>query len=157
MTSSTARQYLQSHPFFTQMDSEHLDFLADCASDTEVAAGGSIFNQGDHADRFFVVRSGRVVVEVPALYGPALTIQNLGPDQLLGWSWLISPYQWDFQARADEDSRLLQFDGARVLARCEKDPQFGYELLKRFTVLMSERLTAARRKMMDQWVPSGFA
>lgn len=157
MSDATAREYMGKHPFFSTMSEELVDFLAECASHTEIAAGGSIFSQGDHADRFFIVREGNVAVEVPALYGPALEIQNLGPDQLLGWSWLISPYEWDFQARATEDSRLLQFDGTRVLERCESDPAFGYELLKRFTVLMSERLTAARRKMMDQWVPSGFA
>ncbi len=157
MSDSTAREYLAAHPFFSDMSDEHLDFLASCATDMSAEADSSLFKQGDHANRFFIVREGHVVVEVPALYGPALEIQNLGADQLLGWSWLISPYQWDFQARAAEASRLWQFDGERVLAKCESDPAFGYELLKRFTVLMSERLTAARRKMMDQWVPSGFA
>jgi CRP/FNR family cyclic AMP-dependent transcriptional regulator len=75
----------------------------------------------------------------------------------LGWSWLISPYQWSFQARAEEDSELLQFDGTAILARCEQEPKFGYELLKKFAGMMSMRLEAARRKMMDEWNPAGFA
>ena len=52
---------------------------------------------------------------------------------------------------------LLEFDGRAVLARCEQDSKFGYELLKRFAALMSERLEAARQKMMDEWNPPGFA
>jgi CRP/FNR family cyclic AMP-dependent transcriptional regulator len=94
---------------------------------------------------------------VPALVGPLLELQVLGDNQMLGWSWLIPPYRWNFSARAVEDTELLEFDGQAILARCEKDPKFGYELLKRFTTLMSERLNAARLKMMDQWNPPGFA
>ena len=52
---------------------------------------------------------------------------------------------------------MLELDGAPILARCEEDPRLGYELLKRFSGLMSERLQFARRKMMDEWKPAGFA
>jgi CRP/FNR family transcriptional regulator, cyclic AMP receptor protein len=57
----------------------------------------------------------------------------------------------------EEDSELLMFDGATVLARCEQEPKFGYELLKKFAALMSMRLDAARQKMIDEWNPAGFA
>jgi hypothetical protein len=94
---------------------------------------------------------------MPAIMGPTLEIQTVDEDQVLGWSWLISPYKWNFQTKAEEDSELLQFDGVAILARCEQDPKFGYELLKKFAGLMSVRLNAARQKMMDEWNPVGFA
>jgi hypothetical protein len=94
---------------------------------------------------------------MPAIMGPALEIQTLGKDQVLGWSWLIALYKWNFQALAIEDSELLKFDGIAILARCEQEPKFGYELLKKFAALMSMRLDAARRKMMDEWNPAGYA
>ncbi len=96
-------------------------------------------------------------MQIPAIIGPALEIQALGKNEVLGWSWLISPYKWNFQTKAEEDSELLQFDGAAILARCEQEPKFGYQLLKRFTVLMSVGLNAARQKMMEEWNPAGFA
>jgi hypothetical protein len=94
---------------------------------------------------------------MPAIMGPALEIQAVDEDQVLGWSWLISPYRWNFQTKAEEDSELLQFDGVAILARCEQEPKFGYELLKKFAGLMSVRLNAARQKMMNEWNPIGFA
>jgi hypothetical protein len=81
----------------------------------------------------------------------------VGKDQVLGWSWLISPYKWNFQTRAEEDTELLEFDGMALLAQCEQEPKFGYELLKKFAGLMSVRLSVARQKMMDEWNPDGFA
>ena len=116
-----------------------------------------LFLQGEHADKFYVVRSGLISIQMPAIMGPALEIQAVDEDQVLGWSWLISPYRWNFQTKAEEDSELLQFDGAAILARCEQEPKFGYELLKKFSGLMSVRLNAARQKMMDEWNPVGFA
>jgi len=53
--------------------------------------------------------------------------------------------------------KLTQFDGTAILARCEQEPKFGYELLKKFAALMSVGLNAARQKMMNEWNPIGFA
>jgi hypothetical protein len=89
--------------------------------------------------------------------GPNLEIKELGKDQVLGWSWLISPFKWNFQAMPEENSELLMFDGVTILERCEQEPRFGYELLKKFAALMSMRLDAARQKMMGEWNPAGFA
>ncbi len=157
MSVATVLDYTKNHPFSKSLTPEHLEFIADCGQYRDTPRGEAVFVQGDRADKFFVVLEGGVTVEVPALTGPTLEIQSLGPDKILGWSWLIEPYQWDFQARATEDSKLLEFDGRRVLERCESDPAFGYQVLRLFTVLMSERLLSARRTMMANWRPAGFA
>lgn len=157
MNRQSIADYLSRHPFFAGMDDPYLAFLAGSAVETQIAEGGILFRQGNPADKFYLLRSGQVSVQVPALVGPVLEIQRIGEDQVLGWSWLIPPYRWSFQARVETDSTFLEFDGRAVLARCEQDPKFGYELLKRFAALMSERLEAARQKMMDEWNPPGFA
>ena len=150
-------KYLSSHAFFSGLDSGFTEFLSNSASVLQVNKGDLLFQQGGNADKFYLLRAGQVSIYVPALVGPTLEIQALGEGQLLGWSWLIPPYKWNFNARAVEDSELLEFDGAAILARCEEDPKFGYELFKRFAALMSARLDAARQKIMDQWNPPGFA
>jgi CRP-like cAMP-binding protein len=157
MNKQSITDYLSRHPFFSGMDDQYIEFLADSAVETQIGAGGILFRQGAPADKFYLLQSGQVSIQVPALVGPVLEIQQLGESQLLGWSWLIPPYTWNFQARVEEDSTFLEFDGRAVLARCEEDPRFGFELLKRFAALMSERLDAARQKMMDEWNPPGFA
>ncbi|MDH3762934.1 MAG: cyclic nucleotide-binding domain-containing protein [Gammaproteobacteria bacterium] len=157
MSMSSIEDYLSSHAFFSGLSDDFIEFLADCATKMRIKDGEALFKQGERADKFYLLRSGQVSIQVPALMGPTLEIQTLGEDQILGWSWLISPYRWSFQARAIEDSEVIEFDGSAILARCEQDPAFGYELFKRFAALMSERLDAARQKMMDQWDPPGFA
>ena len=157
MNNQSITEYLSAHEFFSEFSDDVLKFLCECSSTREIKKGQILFLQGEHADKFYVVRSGRISIQMPAIMGPTLEIQTVDEDQVLGWSWLISPYKWNFQTKAEEDSELLQFDGAAILARCEQEPKFGYELLKKFAGLMSVRLNAARQKMMDEWNPVGFA
>jgi len=157
MSNQSTIEYLSAHEFFSGFSDDVLKFLSECSRSRENKKGQILFRQGENADKFYVIRNGRISIQMPAIMGPNLEIQTLGKDQVLGWSWLISPYRWSFQAKAEEDSELLQFDGDAILARCEQDPKLGYALLKKFAGLMSKRLDAARQKMMDEWNPAGFA
>lgn len=157
MSGPVLNDYLAAQKFFSGMNPESIEFLARCAAERHFEQGQFLFHEGERAQMFYLLRDGRIAVEIPAIIGPTLEVQNVGAGQILGWSWLIPPYKWNFQARAEQPSDALEFDGKTILARCEAQPAFGYELLKRFAALMSERLDAARLKMMDRWSPSGFA
>ena len=149
--------YLVSHPIFTELTPEHLKILTQYAREKAIAKDELLFKQDDKAEQFFVVRKGSITVKVPSIYGPPLEVQTIGPDEVLGWSWLIAPYTWAFEATADSESQVLVFDGISVLSECEKQPEFGYALMKQFAGLMSERLAQARIKMMESWAPAGWA
>ena len=151
------RDQISGNPFFAGLRPEFIDVLAANAIHRRLEQDNVLFHYGEKADHFYVILAGKVFVEVAALEGPPLPLQSLESGAVLGWSWLIPPYLWTFQARADEDSEVLDFDGEALRARCDANPEFGYELLKRFSGLMSERLNFARRKMMEEWRPSGFA
>ncbi|WP_290649210.1 Crp/Fnr family transcriptional regulator [Aquisalimonas sp.] len=157
MTNPDITAQLQQHSFFSDLDETVIQYLSGCATTQLVPKGNVLFRQGDGADAFYLVLSGEILIEIPAISGPSLEIQRLGQGQVVGWSWLIPPYEWTFQARAETNTEILEFDGAAVLSHCEEDPAFGYAVLKKFSGLMSERLEAARRRMMDEWNPPGFA
>ena len=157
MNNQSISEYLSTHEFLYEFSDDALKFLCDYSSTVEIKKGEVLFLEGETADKFYVVRSGRISLQMPAIIGPTLEIQSLDENQILGWSWLISPYKWNFQTKAEEDSELLQFDGVAILARCNEEPKFGYELLKKFAALMSVGLNTARIKMMDEWNPPGFA
>ncbi len=157
MTELSIEQRLSKTALFSGLARELIDFLAAHARTRRLASGEVLFRYGERANRFYLVESGHVTVEVAAIAGPALELQDLGPGAVLGWSWVIAPHQWSFQARAKTSVEMLEFDGDAVLAYCEENAKFGYQLLKRFSALMSERLQFARQKMMEAWNPPGFA
>lgn len=149
--------YLQKNKFFAGMAPEYVDILARGARVRQLAEDEVIFRYDQPAEHFYLICTGRVTVEIPAIQGPPLELQSLGPGAVSGWSWLVAPQRSSFQVRACEPTEIIEFDGRAILARCEEDPRFGYELLKRFSTLMSERLNFARQKMMEEWSPPGFA
>ncbi len=157
MANISIRNKLIDSDFFSKLENEYLDLLSEKAKEKNIETGEVVFRQGDQADTFYFLLSGRITVEIPSVYGPSIEIQNLGAGQVLGWSWLIPPYQWEFQSKVLEDSVLLEFDGKSLRVDCDNSPKFGYKLLSRFSVLMSQRLLASRQRMMEEWNPPGFA
>lgn len=148
---------LAEQDFFIGLEPSFITILADCATSHRIRKEDTLYRHDRRADRFYLLREGQVSIEVPAIAGPSLELLRLDPGDIAGWSWLIPPYRWHFQARALEDGEVLAFDGNAILTHCEANPRFGYELFKRFSGLMSRRLAAARQKMMDEWQPPGFA
>jgi len=156
MEPAQIRQLLEKQSFFQGLADNDLEWIACSAVEQRFEPGVLVARHGTQAECFFLVLEGALMVEIPALAGPSLEVTRLGPGQIFGWSWLIEPFRWHFNARAAIETRVLEFDGRAILERCERDSAFGYLLLKRFSALMGARLEAAQRKMMDQWAPAGL-
>jgi CRP/FNR family transcriptional regulator, cyclic AMP receptor protein len=157
MTDPSIADRLSRTPLFRGLPAENIAFLAAHARVRPLKDNEAVFHTGDRASHFYLVTKGHISVEVAAIEGPSLMLQEVGPDNVLGWSWLIPPHRWSFQARATTPAEVIEFDGAAVLAECETNPRFGYALLKRFSALMSERLQHARQRMVEEWRPEGLA
>lgn len=157
MPDASMTERVAGSKLFAGLDPDAVAFLSTHAWPRRLKGNEVVFHYGDPANRFYLVTKGRISVEVAAIEGPSLQLQELGPGTVLGWSWLIPPNRWSFQARATAATEVVEFDGEAVLAHCEADPRFGYTLLKRFSALMSERLQHARERMVEEWRPEGFA
>lgn len=143
---------LAAHPFFKGLPAPQLDLLLNNSMEVEFPAGKSIFVEGEHANRFYLVLEGEVALESSAKDkqgGPRL-IQTIGAGDVLGWSWLFPPYFWRFDARAIKPTKAIFIYGTRVRELCENDPKLGYELMKRTAEVVIERLQAARRQLVEQ-------
>ena len=157
MPSASTLRDLQTRTILSALQTEQLERLLSHATEAQIAAEGVIFLQDKEADAFYIVREGKVQIQVPAINGPGVEVQALGEWDVIGWSWLIPPYRWAFEAKALTPVTLLRFDGKAILQECESDSALGYALMKIFAGLMSERLRAARLRMMESWAPPGWA
>ncbi|MFC8365048.1 cyclic nucleotide-binding domain-containing protein [Streptomyces griseorubiginosus] len=110
-----------------------------------------IFEAGGTADRFWVIRSGAVSLTQQVTPHQRVTVAGLGSGDLLGWSWLFPPYQWDFGAEAFSPVRAYEFDASAVLRLCEEDPQLGMILVRSVAEILAHRLETTRGKLMEQY------
>jgi len=142
-------ELLAEQPFFKGMDPRWIAFFAGCAGNVRFDAGEYIFREGGEANRFLLIRHGRVALETHVPQRGPVTIYTIGKDDVVGWSWLFPPYRWTFDARALELVRAIGFDAACVRKKCEEDPALGYVLLMRLVPVISSRLQATRLQLLD--------
>jgi CRP/FNR family transcriptional regulator, cyclic AMP receptor protein len=137
------------HPFLAGMNKGQLALLTDCAIATHFKKGEIVLREGEQANRYYLIESGKVILESGAEYGEPVVVDTIGAGDLLGWSWMFSPYIWQFTARAVEPTDAIFFYGTILREYCERDHSLGFELLKRMTAIMTRRMQAARRKMLN--------
>lgn len=145
----TLEKTLGEHPFFNGLEPQYLQLAVGCASNVRFDAGEFIFREAEEANQFYLIRHGKVALEVFAPNRGSLVIQTLDEGEILGWSWLIPPYQWRFDAKALELTRAIALDGKCLRAKCEGDHDLGFELLKRFAAILGQRLDATRFQLLD--------
>ena len=151
----TLQPILAEHPFFHEMEERLLQIMVGCASNVRFENGEVIFREGEEADKFYLIRSGRVALQLFADRRGAITISTLEEGDILGWSWLSPPYRWKFSARAMESTRAISLDGKCLREKSERDHDLGYELLKRFVLIVEDRLQATRLQLLNVYETRG--
>ena len=139
-----------SHPFFEGMKPEHLEDIAGCATEATFETDQILFREGEPANKFYLIQSGRVALEAHEPADGTVSVQELGAGEVLGWSWLLPPFVWHFQARALEPTGAVVLDGAHLLIAAERNGNFGYELMKRVAQVLIHRLQATRKQLLRQ-------
>jgi CRP/FNR family transcriptional regulator, cyclic AMP receptor protein len=137
------------HPFLAGINRLQLTLLTDCAMASHFKPGQLMLREGENANRFYLIESGKVVLESSEGFGEPVVVETIGAGDLLGWSWMFPPYVWHFTARAVEPVEAIFFYGTILREYCEKDNSLGFELFKRMAPVMLRRLQAARRKMIS--------
>lgn len=135
-------------PIFNGLTEEHLEILSGAAVRTNFQAGQLIFRQGEQANRFYLIESGKVGL-ISEAQGETSRFAALGANEVLGWSWLFPPHAWNFTARAIVPTRAIFFHGTQVREACEADHDLGYELMKRFSAVMVQRLQSSRAELIQ--------
>jgi CRP/FNR family cyclic AMP-dependent transcriptional regulator len=138
------------HEFLHGLSERHRMLLASGARPFTAKPGQVLANQGERAHAFFLIRSGHVALE-SMLSGcdDGLLIQTVGPGEIVGWSWLVPPHQWQFRCRAVDEVEGISFNAEWLRDLCERDESLGYHLLKQLVTVMAQRLAGARRHFAE--------
>ncbi len=135
---------LMQHAFLAGLERRYQRQLAGLASNKTFKAQQMIFHEGGPANELYLISKGKVAIETALLGCDAVQVQTLGEGDVLGWSWLLPPYQWHYSARALEPTQSIALDGAALRTLCEQDHDLGYEMMRRFALVIVQRLVATR-------------
>jgi CRP-like cAMP-binding protein len=149
MTTATSPRLLSALP------SEGRERMMRFSHDARFESGTRIFEEGRAADRFWIIRTGSVTLDLHVPGRRAAKVETLHHDDLVGWSWLFPPYTWHLGAYAFTLVRALEFDAEAVRTLCEQDPVFGAALNHCVAMIIAQRLHSARTRLLDLYGPQG--
>ena len=140
---------VREHPFFAGLSDDTIALVAGCTRSVVFDAGQSIAHEGDPADEFYLIRQGKVAMELSAPGRGTITVQTIREGEVAGMSWLIPPYRWTSGARAVEAVRAIGIDARCLRRKCDEDPAFGYTMMLRFVPVLVNRFQASRLQLLD--------
>jgi CRP-like cAMP-binding protein len=140
---------LASHPFLQALSERHRTRLASGVRAFTATPGEYLAREGEQAHAFYLMQSGEVTIGTHLAERGAAPIQTVGAGEVVGWSWLLPPYRWQFDARVALAVQGLAFDAAWLREQCEQDHELGYQLLKQLLAVVSSRLAATRVQRLD--------
>lgn len=145
----TMDQILGKHPFFEDFPPDLRKIVSGCARNCRFDANEYLMREGAPADRFFLIRHGKVSLEITAPGRPPIIVTTLHEGEVVGASWLAPPYRVMFDSRAMDLTRAVSIDAKCLRGKCEADHSLGYEMMKRFLPLLAQRLQATRMQILD--------
>ncbi|MBD0421901.1 cyclic nucleotide-binding domain-containing protein [Streptomyces sp. TRM S81-3] len=133
----------------------HRERLTRIAREVSVDEGTRLFDEGRRADRFWIIRTGTVTLDLRVPGRRAAVIESLGHGELVGWSWLFPPHRWHLGAEAMSPVRAWEFDADTVRAMGAQDPEFGRAVAHWVGNVAARRLHATRVRLLDLYGPCG--
>ncbi|KUO17690.1 cyclic nucleotide-binding domain-containing protein [Streptomyces dysideae] len=137
------------------LPAEHRDRLLHVAREASFPPGTRLFEEGGHADRFWIIRDGTFALDLHVPGRRAPVVETLGIGDLVGWSWLFEPYVWQLGGETVTPVRAYEFDAVAVRLMCLSDPEFGRAVEHWVGRVLSHRLHAARTRLLDLYGPYG--
>jgi CRP/FNR family transcriptional regulator, cyclic AMP receptor protein len=152
MTGQSAIVGAQS--FLRGLPASQVERLSAMARHVSIPAHTRVFDEGAPARTFWLIDAGQVALDTLVPGVGRVTIEKLGRGDVLGLSWLESPYQYRYGAITTQPMQAYEFDAVAVRAACDEDPVLGYALLDRFLAVAAQRLQATRARLIDAyWRP----
>lgn len=127
----------------------HREFLAGCTKNLRVASGDYLFREGDQADALYLLREGKVSLEIHHASRGTTVVETLHSGEVLGWSTLFPPYRWHLDGRAARDALLFAVDGDCLRNKLEQDHDFGYAFTRLMLREVHRRLERSRLQLLD--------
>jgi CRP-like cAMP-binding protein len=134
--------------FFEDIDPGHRARILDGFRAEEHPAGAVLFEQGQPADRLYLLLSGRVEIRFKPDDGDPLSVTIIDPGGVFGWSAALGRSSYTSGATVVEACRCLSIRGPDLRRICEEHPNTGVILLERLAEVIAQRLSSTHQHVL---------
>ena len=110
--------------------------------------GDIVFRQEDDADYFYMLKRGKVLLEVYVAEFITIVTGAVKPSYSFGWSALTDQPRYTSFAVCAEDCEILRVPGNRYVGLMESDYRLGYLVMKSVARITRRRLDLRTREFV---------
>lgn len=139
---------LRACELFPALSDRELEQIAAIACEEEYEAGDLICAEREVADQLFILKRGRAEVHIrlrSALEPDGeVTIEEVQPGRIFGWSSLVKQRRFTASARAAEPVKVIVINGNDLNALFDRDSHMGFVVMKQLAEVVASRLRHTR-------------
>lgn len=135
---------------FNGLPESLLEEIAAISVEESCKKGEFVFHEGQKADKLHFLINGSVALLVNLTSRPeSVTVSFVStPFQSFGWSGVVPPHNYTSSAKCDEDSNMLVIPAEPFMKLLEKNPEAGFKVMQRITVIIADRLRNSRQALI---------
>lgn len=98
-----------------------------------------VFQQGEEADRFFLLKKGKVLLELRITDNITVSMSGVKPGFSFGWSSMLEESLYTTDAICAEPCEVFSFRESKIKKIMEEDHSLGYIFNQRLLVVLKKR------------------
>lgn len=147
-------EILKGMDIFEFLKLEELKDIAKLAKIEEFEQGGLIFEEGDNAEKIYMVLEGRVSIEITIYPGKRAPVYTMTKGKFFGYPSLLRIRKFTTAARCLDRVKVISIVADELENKIfKKDCRRGYLVMKRTAELIAQKLSDTRMQLLSLLQP----
>jgi CRP/FNR family transcriptional regulator, cyclic AMP receptor protein len=143
-----SRDELKKIVMLGYLKDEMLDKLSPLVDVLNYSEREYVFRQGDAAERFYMLRRGKILFERRGSEKMSVTMGSVKPGYSFGWSSMVDVRFYSTDAVCAEPSEVFSVRGHKLQDLLESDHSMGYIFSQRLLRVIKSRLDHRTEQFM---------
>lgn len=132
---SPDQEQIKQLSLFRDLASQQWSLVYPLLNRVRVIEAEQLICEGDRAHSFYIILNGHFMIHYKD--GSAVSLNQKG--DIIGWSSVVTPFQYTANVTALTDGELLCIGGAEFLELIQTDPVLGTKLLEKINESIHSR------------------
>lgn len=138
---------LRKAEYFKGLSDDDIGLVDRICHEESYDTGMPIFHEGDKAKNLYVVKKGRISIQIREAQAKPLTVCTISEGGAFGWSALVKPHVFTAGAVCVQKGTVIVIDGGEMSNLCRTNTHLGAIVMENLAELVSSRLKNSREQL----------
>ena len=130
------------------LEEQMLNKLAEITQLLKCNEGEILYEKGENAERFYMLKIGKVLLEVEINGTTVFAVSSIKPGYSFGWSALLPDETYPYSAVCSEFSEVMVISREALMNLLNQDCAMGFVFMHNMVKILKERLDRRTRQIL---------